>query len=93
LNGQRAITPDTALRLARLFGTSAGMRLTLQLKYDLQTAEDELAERIEREVETLAGEAACTRFVRVWFHPVCGGTIFRRAANGRYSSGRGPFAA
>jgi addiction module HigA family antidote len=58
LNGQRAVTPDTALRLARLFGTSAEMWLSLQLKYDLETAEDELAERIEREVETLAGEAA-----------------------------------
>ncbi|HEY7338761.1 MAG TPA: HigA family addiction module antitoxin [Bryobacteraceae bacterium] len=58
LNGQRAITPDTALRLARLFGTSAEMWLNLQFKYDLETAEDELAERIAREVETLSGEAA-----------------------------------
>jgi antitoxin HigA-1 len=58
LNGRRAVTPDTALRLARLFGTSAEMWLNLQLKYDLETAEDELAERIEREVETLGGEAA-----------------------------------
>ena len=58
LNGQRAITPDTALRLARLFGTSAEMWLSLQLKYDLETAKDQLAERIEREVEILSGEAA-----------------------------------
>ena len=62
LNGilkcQRAITPDTALRLARLFGSSAEMWLNLQLKYDLQIAEDELAQRIEHEVETLGGEAA-----------------------------------
>jgi addiction module HigA family antidote len=57
LNGQRAITPDTALRLARLFGTSAEMWLNLQLKYDLEAAEGVLGERIEREVETLSGEA------------------------------------
>jgi len=58
LNGQRAITPDTALRLARLFGTSAEMWLNLQMKYDLEMAEDELSERIAREVETLGSAAA-----------------------------------
>jgi addiction module HigA family antidote len=38
LNGQRAITPDTALRLARLFGTSAELWMNLPMKYDLEIA-------------------------------------------------------
>lgn len=50
VNGKRAITADTALRLARYFGTSAQYWLNLQTAYDLQIAERELAERIEREV-------------------------------------------
>jgi addiction module HigA family antidote len=58
LNGQRALTADTALRLAKLFGTSAEMWVNMQAKYDLERAEDELAERIEREVETLTAEPA-----------------------------------
>ncbi len=51
VKGERAITPDTALRLARYLGTSAQFWLNLQSRYDLQTAEDELAERIAREVQ------------------------------------------
>lgn len=50
IKGQRGITADTALRLARYFGTSAQMWLNLQAKYDLAAAEDALASRIEREV-------------------------------------------
>ena len=50
LNGKRAITADTALRLGRYLGTSAAMWMNLQSKYDLQVAEDELREKIEREV-------------------------------------------
>ncbi|MBI4902348.1 MAG: HigA family addiction module antidote protein [Acidobacteria bacterium] len=50
IKGQRGITADTALRLARYFGTSAQMWVNLQAKYDLAFAEDTLSGRIEREV-------------------------------------------
>ena len=50
VHGQRAITIDTALRLARYFGTSAAVWLRLQVRYDLEVAERELRERIDREV-------------------------------------------
>jgi len=50
LKRQRGITSDTALRLARYFGTSAQMWMNLQVKYDLAVAEDELSARIRKEV-------------------------------------------
>lgn len=49
--GKRAITADTALRLARFFGTEAQSWMNLQAEYDLETAEINLAERIAREVK------------------------------------------
>jgi addiction module HigA family antidote len=39
VHGQRAITPDTALRLGKYFGVSAQFWLNLQARYDLQQAE------------------------------------------------------
>jgi len=45
-----SITPDTALRLARYFRTSAQLWLNLQTAYDLEVAEDKLRPTIEREV-------------------------------------------
>jgi addiction module HigA family antidote len=48
--GKRSITADTALRLARFFDMSPQFWLGLQMDYNLDTAEDELAERLEREV-------------------------------------------
>ena len=53
VNGQRAITVDTAMRLARYFGTSAAVWLRLQMRYDLEVAEYELQEKIDREVKVL----------------------------------------
>ena len=50
LKGQRGITADTALRLARYFGTSAQMWINLQAKYDLAIAEDRLSRQIAHEV-------------------------------------------
>jgi addiction module HigA family antidote len=47
---KRAITPDTALRLARYFGTTPEFWLNLQTAYDLRKARSELVETIEREV-------------------------------------------
>ena len=51
VNGKRAITVDTAMRLARYFGTSANVWLRIQARYDLEVAEDELSEKINREVK------------------------------------------
>jgi addiction module HigA family antidote len=48
--GTRAITADTALRLARYFGTSDRFWLNLQARYDLETERDRLGRRLEREV-------------------------------------------
>jgi len=53
VNGQRAITVDTAMRLARYFGTSAAVWLRLQVRYELEVAETELSDRINREVKVL----------------------------------------
>src|SRR3990172_8093108 len=51
--GRRAITADTALRLARFFGNSPEFWLGLQTQYDLDVAEDHLGKRLEREVRPL----------------------------------------
>ena len=47
---RRSISPDTALRLARYFNTSAGFWLNLQTAYDLEVAQDKSSRTIEREV-------------------------------------------
>lgn len=52
--GKRAVTADTALRLARFFGTSPQFWLGLQTDYDLDVAEDLLGDRLEREVRIYA---------------------------------------
>ena len=51
IHGKRFITVDTAMRLARYFGTSAAVWLRLQVRYDLEVAEEQLSERINREVK------------------------------------------
>jgi addiction module HigA family antidote len=48
LNGQRAITGDTALRLAHFFGTSAELWLNLQKLYELRLAEQKAGKEIAR---------------------------------------------
>jgi addiction module HigA family antidote len=50
VKGRRGITGDTALRLARYFGTSAQMWMNLQAKFDLAVAQDAVGRRVEREV-------------------------------------------
>lgn len=47
VHGKRAITADTALRLAKYFGTSPQFWLNLQTHYDLDQAEDRVAGQIE----------------------------------------------
>lgn len=53
VRGQRSITADTAMRLARYFGTSSVIWLRLQARYDLEIAEAKMAKRIKREVKIL----------------------------------------
>jgi len=53
---KRGITADTALRLARFFGTTAEMWTGLQADYDLRLARYETAKAIEHEVTPLALE-------------------------------------
>ena len=55
VRGHRSVTADTALRLARYFGTSAVVWLRLQARYDLERAEAKIAKRIKREVKALQG--------------------------------------
>ncbi len=58
INGQRSITVDTAMRLARYFGTSAAVWLRLQVRYDLEVAEQELSDKINREVKVFSQSAS-----------------------------------
>lgn len=51
---KRSITADTALRLARFFGTSAEMWTGLQADYDLRLVRYEKEKQIERDVEPFA---------------------------------------
>jgi addiction module HigA family antidote len=54
IQGKRAITAETALRLARAIGTSPDFWLNLQMYYDLRIAEESLAGVLEREVIPIA---------------------------------------
>ena len=58
IRGERAITVDTAIRLARYFGTSAAVWLRLQVRYDLEVAERDVGKRIRREVKVYQRPAA-----------------------------------
>ena len=50
LNGKRGVSPETALRLAHFFGTSAEFWVSLQARYDLAVTEKELGAKIAAEV-------------------------------------------
>ena len=54
LNGKRAITPETALRLVRYFGNSPQFWMNLQTSYELQVAEQTIGERVTAEVDAAA---------------------------------------
>jgi addiction module HigA family antidote len=58
VHGKRAITADTALRLARYFGTTERFWLNLQARHDLEVERDRLGARLEAEVAVRAGSAA-----------------------------------
>jgi len=55
VHGNRSVTADTALRLARYFGTTAQFWLNLQARFDLETERDRLGARLKSEVEVYAG--------------------------------------
>jgi len=54
VHGTRSVSADTALRLARYFGTSERFWLNLQSQYDLDIESDRIGERLEREIVPLA---------------------------------------
>ena len=54
VNGRRAITADTAIRLGRYFKTTPRFWLNLQTAYDLELVEDEALKQIESEVRPQA---------------------------------------
>ncbi|SRR5579875_409054 len=58
VNGKRAITPDTALRLARYFGTNAEFWMGMQATYDLEMARERVGAEIEAKVRPRAAEPA-----------------------------------
>lgn len=55
VHGKRAVSADTALRLARYFGTSERFWLNLQARFDLEVERDRLGNRLDREVSVLKG--------------------------------------
>ncbi len=58
VHGKRAISADTALRLARYFGLSERFWLNLQTRYDLEVEKDRLGSRLEDEVAIFQGKQA-----------------------------------
>lgn len=58
VQGKRAVTADTALRLARYFSLSERFWLNLQSRYDLEVEKDKLDMRLEREVRVLTMKSA-----------------------------------
>ena len=58
VQGKRSITADTALRLGRFFKVAPQFWLNLQSRFDLEVAEDLLADRLDKEVSVLTTNAA-----------------------------------
>jgi len=56
VHGKRAISADTALRLARFFGTTERFWINLQTRYDMEIEKDKLAGRLEQEVSVYRGD-------------------------------------
>jgi addiction module HigA family antidote len=54
VHGRRAMTADTALRLARFFAMEAQFWMNLQTRYDLERTADVLAGRLDREIQPFA---------------------------------------
>jgi antitoxin HigA-1 len=58
VRGSRSISADTALRLARYFGTSERFWLNLQVRYDLEVEKDRLGGRLNQEVKVREATSA-----------------------------------
>jgi addiction module HigA family antidote len=58
VRGTRSISTETALRLARYFGTSERFWLNLQAQHDIEVERERLGDRLDREVKALAGTNA-----------------------------------
>jgi addiction module HigA family antidote len=58
VHGQRRISADTALRLARFFGTSERFWINLQARYDLETEKDRLGDALYRRARGAPGAGA-----------------------------------
>ena len=54
VHGKRAVTADTALRLARYFATSEAFWMGLQADYELEAARERLGDRLDRELRSRA---------------------------------------
>jgi addiction module HigA family antidote len=54
VHGKRSITADTALRLARFFGTSAQFWMNLQNHFDLEVQSEKMGCRLDQEVLAMA---------------------------------------
>ena len=54
VHGNRSITADTALRLARFFGTSAQFWMNLQNHFDLEIQAEKMGGRLDQEVLAMA---------------------------------------
>jgi addiction module HigA family antidote len=57
VKGTRAVTADTALRLARYFGTTAAFWINLQAHYDLEIQTERLGKILEKEIHPLTQAA------------------------------------
>ncbi|HEX9695985.1 MAG TPA: HigA family addiction module antitoxin [Actinomycetota bacterium] len=55
VHGDRSVSADTAIRLARYFGTSERFWLNLQTQYDLDIERDKIGTKVSREISPLAG--------------------------------------
>jgi addiction module HigA family antidote len=65
VHGTRAISADTALRLARYFGTSERFWLNLQARYDLEVEKDRLGSRLQLEVRASFGKRRTAKAERL----------------------------
>ena len=55
VHGKRAVSANTALRLAKFFGMSAEFWLNLQSRFDLEVETDHLGKKLDKEVHALSG--------------------------------------
>ncbi len=57
IHGKRGISPDTALRLSRFFGTSERFWLNLQTRYDIEMTKRQIGDQLQSEIHPLKSAA------------------------------------